>query len=40
VSDNKNAKVEDGILADVAPSICALLGIPQPKDMTGRNLIK
>jgi len=40
VSDNKNAKVEDGILADVAPSICALLGIPQPKDMTGRSLIK
>jgi len=40
ISDNKNAKVEDGILADVAPSICALLGILQPKDMTGRNLIK
>jgi 2,3-bisphosphoglycerate-independent phosphoglycerate mutase len=40
ISDNKNAKVEDGILADVAPSVCALLGIPQPKDMTGKNLIK
>jgi len=40
ISNNKNAKVEDGILADVAPSVCALLGIPQPKDMTGKNLIK
>jgi 2,3-bisphosphoglycerate-independent phosphoglycerate mutase len=39
ISENKNVKVEDGILADVAPSICALLGIPQPKDMTGKNLI-
>ncbi len=40
ISDDRNAKVEDGILADVAPSVCALLGIPQPKDMTGKNLIK
>ncbi len=40
ISDSKNVKVEDGILADVAPSVCALLGIPQPKDMTGKNLIK
>jgi 2,3-bisphosphoglycerate-independent phosphoglycerate mutase len=39
VSNNKNAKIENGILADVAPSICALLGIPQPADMTGKNLI-
>ncbi|MCQ2311448.1 MAG: 2,3-bisphosphoglycerate-independent phosphoglycerate mutase [Paludibacteraceae bacterium] len=40
VSENKNAKVEDGILADVAPSLCHILGIEQPKEMTGRNLIK
>jgi 2,3-bisphosphoglycerate-independent phosphoglycerate mutase len=39
VSDNKNAKVANGILADVAPSVCALLNIPQPADMTGKNLI-
>lgn len=38
----KNAvgfRVEDGILADVAPTILFLLGLPQPKEMTGRNLL-
>ena len=40
VTANKNAKVENGILADVAPSICQILGIPQPKEMTGKGLIK
>jgi 2,3-bisphosphoglycerate-independent phosphoglycerate mutase len=40
VTENKNAKVENGILADVAPSICQILGIPQPKEMTGKGLIK
>ncbi len=40
VTDNKNAKVEDGILADVAPSICHILGIAQPAEMTGHCLIK
>ncbi|MCQ2333942.1 MAG: 2,3-bisphosphoglycerate-independent phosphoglycerate mutase [Paludibacteraceae bacterium] len=30
---------QNGILADVAPSLCHLLGIPQPADMTGHNLI-
>jgi len=39
VTANKNAKVENGILADVAPSICQILGIPQPKEMTGKGLI-
>jgi 2,3-bisphosphoglycerate-independent phosphoglycerate mutase len=29
----------DGILADVAPTILDVLHIPQPKDMTGRTLI-
>ena len=29
----------DGILADVAPTILDILGIAQPKDMTGRTLI-
>jgi 2,3-bisphosphoglycerate-independent phosphoglycerate mutase len=28
-----------GKLADVAPTACALLGLPQPAEMTGRNLI-
>ena len=40
VSPDKNAKVENGILADVAPSVLHILGVPQPKDMTGKNLIK
>lgn len=40
VTENKNAKVENGKLADVAPSICQILGIPQPKEMTGKGLIK
>lgn len=41
VSENhKTAKVSNGILADVAPSICALLGVEQPADMTGHNLIE
>jgi 2,3-bisphosphoglycerate-independent phosphoglycerate mutase len=39
VTENKAAKVENGILADVAPSICTILGIKQPTEMTGRSLI-
>ena len=35
-----NAKLRnDGILADVAPTILHILGIPQPKDMTGHSLL-
>ncbi len=30
---------DEGILADVAPSVLALLGIPQPEEMSGRSLI-
>ncbi len=30
----------DGILADVAPTILDVLGIPKPNDMTGRTLIQ
>ena len=32
-------RVEDGILADVAPTLLFLLGLPQPVEMTGRNLL-
>lgn len=39
VTENASAKVEDGILADVAPSICKILGIEQPAEMTGRCLL-
>ena len=29
----------EGILADVAPTVLALLGIEQPEEMTGRSLL-
>ncbi len=29
----------EGILADVAPTILALMGIEQPPEMTGRSLL-
>lgn len=40
VTDKKDVHVEDGILADVAPSILHILGIEQPAEMTGHSLIK
>lgn len=33
------AKMEDGILADVAPTLLYLLGVPKPAEMTGHSLI-
>jgi 2,3-bisphosphoglycerate-independent phosphoglycerate mutase len=39
ISENKQARVKNGILADVAPSICSILGIAQPEEMTGKNLL-
>ncbi len=40
IGSNAAAKVKNGKLADVAPSILALMGIPQPAEMTGENLIQ
>jgi len=40
VTDDKNARVENGILADVAPTILHIMGLPQPAEMTGHNLIE
>ncbi|MDE7426371.1 MAG: 2,3-bisphosphoglycerate-independent phosphoglycerate mutase [Muribaculaceae bacterium] len=40
VTEDKNATVENGKLADVAPTILHIMGLPQPKEMTGHNLIK
>ncbi len=40
VTDNNSATVKDGRLADVAPSILHILGLEQPADMTGENLIE
>jgi 2,3-bisphosphoglycerate-independent phosphoglycerate mutase len=40
VTDNNSAKVKNGRLADVAPSILHIMGLEQPSDMTGENLIE
>jgi 2,3-bisphosphoglycerate-independent phosphoglycerate mutase len=32
--------LQDGTLADVAPTVLALMGLPQPAAMTGRSLLK
>lgn len=37
---NTGASLPQGILADIAPTILELLGLPQPASMTGRSLIK
>src|SRR5437762_11039214 len=37
--DAAQFRCEDGILADVAPTLLFLLGIEKPKEMTGRNLL-
>ncbi|MBQ2025539.1 MAG: 2,3-bisphosphoglycerate-independent phosphoglycerate mutase [Paludibacteraceae bacterium] len=39
VTENKDAKIADGILADVAPTILHIMGMEQPNEMTGKNLI-
>ncbi|WP_333828162.1 2,3-bisphosphoglycerate-independent phosphoglycerate mutase [Pararhodobacter sp.] len=36
----EGARLTDGRLADVAPTLLALLGLEQPPEMTGRNLIE
>jgi len=40
VTADKEAQVENGILADVAPSILHIMGLEQPDEMTGKCLIK
>lgn len=40
VTDNNSAKVKPGRLADVAPSILHIMGLEQPKEMTGECLIE
>ena len=36
----KNAQLQEGRLADIAPTILDIMGIDQPDEMTGRSLIK
>ena len=40
ISENADAKVKEGKLADVAPSILHIMGLEKPKEMTGRCLIE
>ncbi|MBD5368241.1 MAG: 2,3-bisphosphoglycerate-independent phosphoglycerate mutase [Bacteroides sp.] len=39
VTARKDAHVENGRLADVAPTLLTIMGLPQPKEMTGKSLI-
>ena len=39
VTENKDVKPADGILADVAPSVLKIMGLPVPAEMTGKQLI-
>ena len=39
VTSRKDATVENGKLADVAPTILKIMGLPQPSEMTGHALI-
>jgi 2,3-bisphosphoglycerate-independent phosphoglycerate mutase len=38
-SANRPAVSSSGVFADVAPTLLALMGIPQPPEMTGRSLV-
>ena len=39
VVSDRVAEVENGILADVAPTVLALMGVEQPAEMTGHSLV-
>lgn len=40
LNSDKKFGMNDGILADIAPTILHLMGVDIPEEMTGRNLIK
>ena len=40
VVSDRVAKVNDGILADVAPTVLDLMGLKQPAEMTGKSLVE
>ena len=40
VSDNKELKLSNGVLADVAPTLLSEMGLEVPAEMTGKNLIE
>lgn len=37
--ERKNGKLREGILADIAPTMLEMLGLPVPKEMEGKSLI-
>ncbi|MBV9492221.1 MAG: 2,3-bisphosphoglycerate-independent phosphoglycerate mutase [Verrucomicrobia bacterium] len=39
-ADADRYRLEDGILADVAPTLLELLGLPKPESMTGHSLLR
>ena len=39
VTEKRNVTVQDGVLADVAPSVLHIMGLAQPEEMTGRSLL-
>lgn len=39
VVSDRVSKVENGVLADVAPTVLALMGVEPPKEMTGKSLV-
>jgi len=40
ISENKNVKIDNGILADVAPTLLSIMGLEIPAEMTGKVLIE
>jgi 2,3-bisphosphoglycerate-independent phosphoglycerate mutase len=40
ISDKKGIRLENGVLADVAPTLLSVMGLEIPKEMTGKILIK
>jgi 2,3-bisphosphoglycerate-independent phosphoglycerate mutase len=39
-SSSQNFALEEGKLGDIAPTVLALMGVAQPEEMTGENLLK
>ena len=39
ITDQKDAKLNSGVLADVAPTVLDIMGVAQPAEMTGKSLI-
>ena len=39
VGGAEGARLSDGVLGDLAPTILELMNLPQPAEMTGRSLL-